>query len=879
MEIPDFDNLFQIAKDYCAELISESERVPSVPDQIDVELADLGNARVVLWDIYGTLFATRAGDLESSLKTPEAMLAAFLKTAGKFGFWRGVPDTEDISLWFRERYLGQIESVHQKKKGEGIPYPEVRIEEIWEQIIAILEENGFRAGEEQRRLLPFRTALYFEIAFQQVTFYRGAVETLLKLKKSGLRQGIVSNAQFYTPLLLEYFLREFSNKGRISSFKDIFDEDLVSFSYQLGRSKPDPLIFDPVLKELDSEGIDRDEIIYVGNDMLNDVYLASSLGIKTVLFAADRNSLKKCRGDERVEKACPDAVITDYTQLPFMLSGGASTESRDLHIGIWHYHLRPGGVTSVIRDSLEALVRYGGYKRIQAMLLADTTETGSQLQWVEEFSSMENLSVEVRHVPQLAYNDTPAADEKEFLSRAWEQFQILIGHIDLHDCNKQNPYILYTHNAALGKNPYASAALRLFSEWALAGDRPLVILAQTHDFAELHRPNQVRTWRRACPVQDEEERAHWEFPLAANIVHVALTVKDRERLTGTGILDNSVYVLPNSVRLVKPYARKASTRLGEKLGNDRPYFLAAQKVMCRKNTLEALLVLMAIRATGFDIALVVTLPAASKNDKNYEKLVLGAVEKSGLPALIGIKRNFGERAPDFDEVVSGSAAFITTSVMEGFGQSFLEGWVAGRPVLGRRLDGPCRDFETAGVNLAHLYQHLLVDIDWLEGGLERVKDAYRVKLSKLRSELGFPPLDESSFEKEFALQKTFEADHGRTLVDFGDLSPVMQSEVIHAACSRKDEILSRVIELNPWLREWEDFATGRKQHLVEKNHSAVASSFGPEIKARRLRSIILSAAARIQEKTLDNDSFDKPRSLKKLLSETVSVKSTRLLYF
>ena len=115
------------------------------------------------------------------------------------------------------------------------------------------------------------------------------------------------------------------------------------FSYQLGLSKPNPRIFDPVLKRLEKEGIDREEIIYVGNDMLNDVCLASSLGIKTVLFAADRNSLKMHREDKLVQKTRPDAVITDYNQLLFILSGEASTGNRDLHLAIWHHHLRPGG--------------------------------------------------------------------------------------------------------------------------------------------------------------------------------------------------------------------------------------------------------------------------------------------------------------------------------------------------------------------------------------------------------------------------------------------------------------------------------------------------------------------------------------------------------
>ena len=313
MKKQDSDILFQAAKEYCAEWVSESAPVAEVSDQIEVELAD------VLWDIYGTLFATRAGDLERSLETPEAMLAAFSKTADKLGFGHGVPGGEDVSRWLRERYLGRIGIVHQEKKAEGVPYPEVRIEEIWDWIIAALQKNGFRPGKKERSLLPFRAALYFEIAFQKAVFYQGAWQTLLKLKKAGLIQGIVSNAQFYTPLLLEHFLREFSG-GRISSTSDIFDKDLVVFSYKLGRSKPDPCLFAPVLNRLDSRGIKRNEIAFVGNDVLNDILPASSLGIRTVLFAADRDSLKISRDDNGAEKAPADAV-TQMKEMSYLLLG------------------------------------------------------------------------------------------------------------------------------------------------------------------------------------------------------------------------------------------------------------------------------------------------------------------------------------------------------------------------------------------------------------------------------------------------------------------------------------------------------------------------------------------------------------------------------
>ena len=70
----------------------------------------------------------------------------------------------------------------------------------------------------------------------------------MDLHAGGLRTGIVSNAQFYTPLILEALT------GR--SLDEIgFEEELCSWSYRLRRAKPSPLMFRDPLEILQAQGI------------------------------------------------------------------------------------------------------------------------------------------------------------------------------------------------------------------------------------------------------------------------------------------------------------------------------------------------------------------------------------------------------------------------------------------------------------------------------------------------------------------------------------------------------------------------------------------------------------------------------------------------
>jgi putative hydrolase of the HAD superfamily len=185
---------------------------------------------------------------------------------------------------------------------EKTAYPELRVEELWAEF---LEQQGYGNTMDKAREL----ALRYELTVNPVYPMPGAEETLGILQKRLIRLGLISNAQFFTPLLFEAFFN--------ATPKDLgFDSELLIYSFEMGEAKPSPNLFSPAVRRLKSLGLEPENALYVGNDMLNDISAAARAGFKTVLFAGDRRSLRLREGDSRVKGVRPDRVIRNLKDLP-----------------------------------------------------------------------------------------------------------------------------------------------------------------------------------------------------------------------------------------------------------------------------------------------------------------------------------------------------------------------------------------------------------------------------------------------------------------------------------------------------------------------------------------------------------------------------------
>lgn len=263
------------------------------------KLGPLSEIRALLFDIYGTLVISASGDigLAGTQNTADAFTAALDAVGLTAPAGVGPDRIEQI-----------IRAAHARSKFAGTEFPEVDILTIW----GAVWDDGKTPTQDQLA----RLAIEYECRVNPVWPMPGLAQILEDLRRRPLVLGIVSNAQFYTPLMLEGFLdAPLSDLG--------FDTECSAWSYRLLEAKPSTRIYQVALAGLERKhGIAPGEVLYVGNDMRNDIWPASLTGCRTALFAGDARSLRLREDDPRCAGITPDRVITDLRQLTDSILSG-----------------------------------------------------------------------------------------------------------------------------------------------------------------------------------------------------------------------------------------------------------------------------------------------------------------------------------------------------------------------------------------------------------------------------------------------------------------------------------------------------------------------------------------------------------------------------
>jgi putative hydrolase of the HAD superfamily len=290
---------------------SQTKPLSPLPTEISPSLPVLKGVKTVVFDIYGTLLISGSGevgtfaDRSPEFKSDRPQALSFHRAFSAIEVTPSV-SAEKFNEVCSNLYFNAIQQRHAQLKQSGVDYPEVDILEIWQSIWNSLDETR---GTELHASRLIKLALEYELAANPTWPMTNARKTVQKLSRDGCLLGIVSNAQFYTPLILEALL-----EGSLDETG--FSQALRVWSYQTGRAKPSRRMFDPLLETLrTTHGIRPGEVLYVGNDMLNDVYTAALAGCKTALFAGDRRSLRLRKENSFVQSRQPDAIITDISQL------------------------------------------------------------------------------------------------------------------------------------------------------------------------------------------------------------------------------------------------------------------------------------------------------------------------------------------------------------------------------------------------------------------------------------------------------------------------------------------------------------------------------------------------------------------------------------
>ncbi len=74
-------------------------------------------------------------------------------------------------------------------------------------------------------------------------------------------------------------------------------------------------MFQVAAERLKNRDIPAHAALYIGNDMLNDIYPSKKAGFTTALFAGDNRSLRLRKDDPKCSNLSADLVITDLIQI------------------------------------------------------------------------------------------------------------------------------------------------------------------------------------------------------------------------------------------------------------------------------------------------------------------------------------------------------------------------------------------------------------------------------------------------------------------------------------------------------------------------------------------------------------------------------------
>ncbi len=430
-----------------------------------------------------------------------------------------------------------------------------------------------------------------------------------------------------------------------------------------------------------------------------------------------------------------------------------------LRIAIVHYHLRPGGVTSILRHQAETLAQQG----VRGVILAGKGPPDFPM---------------FKTVAGLDYSGILDADPASLVRRLRAAARKALGGA---------PDLWHFHNHALGKNPTLSLAVH---RMAKAGDR---LLLHIHDFAEDGRPGNYSNLLNHISAHDPGRLAAIMYPQGPHVHYAVLSARDRTLLLAAGFPPAQVHVLPNPINCLTPMLDKTPA-------SDRRLFLYPTRALRRKNLGEVLL--WAAAANRHEVFGTTLAPTSATDCGHYEHW-----KKLARQLHLPVEFELGLRpGASFLSLINDASAIITTSIAEGFGLAFLEPWGFGRPLIGRNLPDLTCEFLDTGVELPSLYNQLWIPLDWV--GKAALHKTLRHHLGHSWQAYG-QPLPPSALDRALASMTR------SSTVDFGRLDEALQTRVIRKLAGSR-ELRSLVKPHRPWLEFPGDELVARNREIIMK---------------------------------------------------------------
>jgi FMN phosphatase YigB (HAD superfamily) len=297
---------------------------PAAPDvakpKAKPHLVRMPEVRVVTWSVYGTLLAISGGELVFEHPQKFVMDIALDKTLQEFKMWGSMSRKPGQPAEYLGQMYRKVFDDFRLMASPGEKYPEVLAEQIWEGVLKKLlqKEYQFDVGfYGSLNELSRKVAYFFHASLQGVACHAGTVTALKAVAAAGCRQGLIDNGQVFTMVQLARCLRQ---QDKATILDKLIDPELCVLSHQLRARKPSERLFRQLLDKVETEGISPEQVLHVGSDVEKDIIPAKKLGIRTALFAGDKESLRATPEQLKDADSRPDILITELKQIAKVIS-------------------------------------------------------------------------------------------------------------------------------------------------------------------------------------------------------------------------------------------------------------------------------------------------------------------------------------------------------------------------------------------------------------------------------------------------------------------------------------------------------------------------------------------------------------------------------
>ena len=436
-------------------------------------------------------------------------------------------------------------------------------------------------------------------------------------------------------------------------------------------------------------------------------------------------------------------------------------EMPDVFIQI-HFHLRPGGVSTVIKGYVEA------FHQCQTSEARSYVISGSQ-----DVETLDYAQAQLIYIEECGYQIFTSKDQ--FITLRNNIFQKIDSQFTAMAGKK---ILVVAHNLTLAKNPALSSAVRLLAlKWSSPEIRFFSVI---HDFSEEGRADlmvQIINLE-SLGVNIRNDLYCIDAPVHCVTPNLnAYNLLCDSKIPVTLLLNpisntNNTLVSCDRINLLNGL-KNIAAQIGIDLDTEKKIFYYPVRLISRKNIFEAIV----LTCIAGDATLLTGPGGEGTADKLRFEVIQNFIKKNKLSVLLNagnaVAKVLTAVTDPVSQLLSVCDMAISSSIAEGFGYSLYEPWTKERFVVARK---PAGFVTPEGWNDEVFYSRFPVPQEWVS--MDELERAYKTQYYKCyKKELSWNIKDSVCSD---------------STVDFGALNEKMQMQII-------ETVVNDTIKLREWM--------------------------------------------------------------------------------